>query len=83
LVDKLLAYLLLYWFALGFAYISLAYYRRSHNDNIKIMEEEIGYLPENMKPKVLYHASQNREIDVLEPRADTVRDKAEGPVVFA
>ena len=36
-----------------------------------------------MKPKILYHASQNREIDVLEPRADTVRDKAEGPVVFA
>lgn len=31
----------------------------------------------------LFHASQDSEIEVLEPRAITVRDKREGPVVFA
>jgi len=36
-----------------------------------------------MKPKILYHASTNRNIEVLEPRAETVRDRSEGPVVFA
>lgn len=35
------------------------------------------------KPKYLYHASQNSDIDVLEPRAESVRDPSEGPVVFA
>lgn len=38
---------------------------------------------ENMKPSVLYHASQNRDIDLLEPRTESVRDTNEGPVVFA
>lgn len=38
---------------------------------------------EVLKPKVLYHASQNRNIKVFEPRAETVRDPEEGPVVFA
>lgn len=38
---------------------------------------------EVVKPKVFYHASPNRNIEVLEPRADSVRDENEGPVVFA
>ena len=47
---------------------------------------EVGEIPDNievMKPKVLYHASPNKNLEVLEPRAETVRDKKEGPVVFA
>lgn len=35
------------------------------------------------KPLFFYHASPNREIKRLEPRAETVRDEEEGPVVFA
>ena len=35
------------------------------------------------KPKHLYHASQNSNIDVLEPHAESVRNFNEGPVVFA
>lgn len=35
------------------------------------------------KPEYLYHASPNKNIDVFEPRAETVRDPNEGPVVFA
>jgi len=35
------------------------------------------------KPKILYHASQNRKLEVLEPRAEKIRDEFEGPVVFA
>ena len=35
------------------------------------------------KPKLLYHASQNRNLSILEPRADKVRDPEEGSVVFA
>ncbi len=35
------------------------------------------------KPKVLYHASLNRNIEVFEPRAEHVRDINEGRVVFA
>jgi len=38
---------------------------------------------EEVKPKVLYHASANRNLDVLEPRAESVRDIREGPAVFA
>ena len=34
------------------------------------------------KPKVLYHASTNKNIKKIEPRADSVRDSDEGPVVF-
>jgi hypothetical protein len=36
-----------------------------------------------MEIKKLYHASHNRNIEVLEPRAETIRDPSEGPVVFA
>jgi len=36
-----------------------------------------------MKPKILYHASSNRNIKEFEPRAESVRDPNEGPVVFA
>lgn len=36
-----------------------------------------------MKPKVLYHASPNKNLEVLEKRAESVRDESEGPVVFA
>ncbi len=35
------------------------------------------------KPAVLYHASSNKDITEFEPRAETVRDPNEGPVVFA
>lgn len=49
---------------------------------------EVGEVPANltketMKPKILYHASANVNLEVLEPRAETVRDESEGPVVFA
>lgn len=36
-----------------------------------------------MKLPVLYHASSNRNIELIEPKAESVRDKGEGPVVFA
>ncbi len=35
------------------------------------------------KPEKLYHASADRTIERFEPRADSVRDRAEGPQVFA
>lgn len=35
------------------------------------------------RPKILYHASPNRSINVFEPRREKVRDPEEGPVVFA
>ncbi len=35
------------------------------------------------KPKVLYHASPNKNIDIFEPRAEQTRDLLEGLVVFA
>lgn len=38
---------------------------------------------EEERPAILYHASPNREIEKIEPRAVTVRDPEEGPVVFA
>jgi hypothetical protein len=38
---------------------------------------------ETMKPSVLYHASENRSIEVLEPRAESIRNENEGSVVFA
>jgi hypothetical protein len=37
----------------------------------------------NNMPKVLFHASSNTNIEVLEPRAITIRNKDEGAVVFA
>lgn len=36
-----------------------------------------------MDYKYLYHASHNKDIEILEPRAESVRDPNEGPVVFA
>ncbi|MBI5466691.1 MAG: hypothetical protein HY975_00540 [Candidatus Kerfeldbacteria bacterium] len=39
--------------------------------------------PETEKPPLFYHASANRHLERLEPRAETVRDEAEGAVVFA
>ena len=46
------------------------------------MEEGINTEAEP-KPKVLYHASPNRNLQTIEPRRESVRDKDEGPVVFA
>jgi hypothetical protein len=39
--------------------------------------------PELQKPDTLYHASAQRDIAIFEPRAESVRDVEEGPVVFA
>ncbi|HUW21431.1 MAG TPA: hypothetical protein VMW41_02060 [Candidatus Bathyarchaeia archaeon] len=36
-----------------------------------------------IQPKFLYHASQNRNIKILKPRAKSIRSSDEGPVVFA
>jgi len=36
-----------------------------------------------IKPKVLYHASQNKNLEIIKPKQETFRDKSEGPVVFA
>lgn len=36
-----------------------------------------------MKPALLYHASPVRGVKKFEPRAESVRDSNEGPVVFA
>lgn len=36
-----------------------------------------------IKPPKLYHASQNRNIEMFEPRAESIRDANEGPRVFA
>jgi len=47
------------------------------------MRENFEPNPEVEKPEVLYHASENKNIDEFEPRAESVRDKNEGPVVFA
>lgn len=39
--------------------------------------------PEVEKPKFLYHASTNRNIEEFEPRRGSYRDPTEGPVIFA
>lgn len=44
-------------------------------------EEEFS--PEILKPARLYHGSPRKDLVVLTPQAKTVRDKQEGPVVFA
>lgn len=36
-----------------------------------------------VKPKILYHASQNKNLEIIGPRQETFRDKSEGSVVFA
>ncbi len=43
---------------------------------------EIPIKQESLKPEFLFHASPNRSIDEFEPRAVSVRDPREGPVVF-
>ena len=48
--------------------------------NIKILT------PKNdtfIKPKLMFHASTNRNIEIFQPRATHVRDRKEGPVIFA
>ena len=47
------------------------------------MEGEQHFSPEKKKPPFLYHASANKEIKTFEPRAKSVRDPKEGPVIFA
>jgi len=45
---------------------------------------EKHFFPEKKeKPPFLYHASSNRSIEKFEPRAESIRDPEEGPVVFA
>ncbi len=41
------------------------------------------HLDVETKPRILFHGSSNKEIEVLQPRAEHVRDKEEGAVVFA
>jgi hypothetical protein len=36
-----------------------------------------------MNPTILFHASQNKNIQEFEPRNETIRDDSEGPVIFA
>lgn len=45
--------------------------------------QEIPVKIEAVKPKILYHASANRNLERLEPKQESVRDQKEGPVVFA
>ncbi len=47
----------------------------------KLDEQLNSHLEQNEKPKFLYHAS-SLELDKIEPRNRSVRDKDEGPVVF-
>jgi len=47
------------------------------------MDSERDFAPKLEKPRVLFHASGNPGIKVFEPRAGKVRDKDEGPRVFA
>lgn len=47
------------------------------------MHKEHPQLSKAKKPSVLYHSSPDRNIEVFEPRALSVRDPLEGPVVFA
>lgn len=47
------------------------------------MESETNFIPKHEKPKVLYHASSNRGIEVFEPRIGKRRDENEGAQVFA
>lgn len=42
-----------------------------------------GNEPRPERPKKLYHASLNRELSELHPRAESIRDSYEGPQVFA
>lgn len=51
-----------------------------HKNENKNMDTETKEKLE--KPAVFYHASQNRDISELSPRAESVRSAEEGPVVF-
>jgi len=48
-----------------------------------LYENEMLENKELDKPKFLYHSSSNSEITEFEPRAESIRDPEEGPVVFA
>lgn len=47
------------------------------------MGGKVEWIKTPEKPKFLYHASPRRDIQEFEPRAQSVRDPEEGPVVFA
>lgn len=47
------------------------------------MGGQVEWVKTPEKPQVLYHASPYRDIEEFEPRAHSVRDPEEGPVVFA
>jgi len=50
---------------------------------MKDMPGEKSFMPKPERPTVLYHASRNVGIEAFEPRALKVRDRNEGPRVFA
>ncbi len=50
---------------------------------IKDSQAETYTPPETLNPSALYHSSAHRDIESLEPRAESIRDPQEGPVVFA
>ena len=47
------------------------------------MDSDKDFVPNFEKPAVLYHASRASDIETFEPRARSVRDRNEGPRVFA
>jgi len=47
------------------------------------MESERNFIPKPEKPKVLYHASRNADIESFEPRIGKRRDENEGAQIFA
>lgn len=47
------------------------------------MESERNFIPKPEKPRVLYHASSNRNIEMFEPRIGKRRNENEGAQVFA
>ncbi|MEY2665290.1 MAG: hypothetical protein RLZZ480_395 [Candidatus Parcubacteria bacterium] len=47
------------------------------------MESERNFVPKPEKPRILYHASRNRDISLFTPRAEKQRDENEGPQIFA
>lgn len=51
------------------------------NDNV--VEDLEPVRLEKEKPPVLYHASSRKDLEILKPRAESIRDDSEGPVVFA
>jgi hypothetical protein len=48
-----------------------------------MIESERNFVSEPEKPPVLFHASRNPNVEIFEPRALKMRDKNEGPRVFA